>query len=73
MKNQEKITKVYTGNANGCRCGCNGDYAYDQESIAKALDTVEQWLTTDEIITMEQTSCYFDYTKGNQSITFYFN
>lgn len=69
---EKQISKVYTGKAKGCRCGCNGDYSYSKSEIEAARSKVRNWQDAGQKVVIEQTASYIDYVNGKRAVTFYF-
>jgi len=72
----QRITKIYTGKDNACRCGCKGQYVTADDPIfAKRLKRFEKMLATYE--PKKDDICegvYFNISYGDdRAITAYFD
>jgi hypothetical protein len=70
----EKVSKIYMGK-DGCRCGCEGEYAYPGDSkFERRLEMFQKkfWESTPETRDVELGE-YIDVSYGNnRAITVYF-
>ena len=68
----EEIEKVYSGQDNACRCGCKGDYAYDEKKIKMRLNRALKFIKNGEA-TFEQigNTCINVSFGDNRAITIY--
>ncbi len=68
----EKITKIYSGPSEGCRCGCKGSYAEKgTRAFALRLKKFAARLAETDGVTRDYGGNYLDLSKDGRSLCAY--